>query len=1255
MEKIKGLAIELDLDHLSVDRGLKGLKDNLRTVNSEMKRNMSAFDFGEKSVKKYETSLSGLNKKLEVQKRAVAEAKKEYEDMVKEHGHGSKEAEKAAREYNNQAASLSNLERYIEKTKNELAEFEKQQRIANSGWTKFGDKLEKAGGKLQTAGKKMGKVGSTLTNKITKPAFGAAAALATLALYKGFQRLVGIDTAKAQLKALGHDAKEVDQIMTAALNAVKGTSHGMDEAATTAASAVAAGVDPAKDLEKYLSLAADTASVANVPFNEMGDIFNKVQTSGKAQNDVLKQLSQRGIPIYQYLGKTIGKSTEEIEKMARDGKIKTKDFLKAVEKNIGGASKIIGEESFAAAWKNIGADIGRIGANFLDAGGKAGGFFSRVKPMLVDFRGWLEKAEDKASDLGVKFGESFEKMVEKAKELKKRYDELTPSQQEFVNKVLMIAPAVAVGVGPALTAFSKLTIITGGTLEIAGKLSKAIGKASAGTGLVAALGRLGPLAVGGIAVAGLTAVGIALYKMNQKSKEAEEINLDVAQSLTDEALALEDAANTFDKLSEKAKISNAELAELNDLNIRISESSNPGEIEQLQKQYNELAKKSGLSKDELKKLFGANKHLIEQSPSVEKSISDQGNAFVKNTEAVQDLINTMLEASRIELEGVREEQLKRQNELKDELIKKERQLADEVQKMQLLDDLRAMSQEEIRDLQWELNEQIQKTQEGSDEYLNLLKLIDATQKAQNGNLDEQFLKQLEIVKEKREDINLTREELAELDAKTQALADIYLQQVGITEQGEKGLAALDKSIAKNDEELAKLDEKLKKNGELTEEEQQRYAELSETTEKQREHRDIIHDELGLYKDLNSLAEAKMESVDKETEKKIESLAKTTDIKLEEGNIVKQLQDKNSEYDKNIEKLEKEKNEQGANKKEINKQIKELKGKKTWNDAILEQVLKELGVWDDVKDSIESGTKKEREKGKAADDTKRKLDAQGVQIDGNNKKTDQGIKKEQERSKEAGKDVDKKVTAKDHGTVATIDRNAQAPKSKKVSLFQSGLTILNAQASAPRSKKINLFQSGLSLINREASKPVNKIINFVGQGLSRLRFWAKGTPPGGHPEDGPAVVGDGGGRELITLPSGKSFLSPDTDTLLNLPKGTHVIPHRQTERIMKAMPRYADGTSGWANALGNSELARLLALNNKSAKTDVALTRKEYSNRESSYIKDLLNATLQQNQILMQLLRKDISLNVDGRRLAYNQEPYITEIQNRNKKTNDAFK
>ena len=80
-ERIEGFTIGIDLDTLRVERGLSGLKDRLRTVNSEMRKNMSSFDYGEKSLDKYQSKMDGLNKKLEVQKQITAEAKKEYEKM----------------------------------------------------------------------------------------------------------------------------------------------------------------------------------------------------------------------------------------------------------------------------------------------------------------------------------------------------------------------------------------------------------------------------------------------------------------------------------------------------------------------------------------------------------------------------------------------------------------------------------------------------------------------------------------------------------------------------------------------------------------------------------------------------------------------------------------------------------------------------------------------------------------------------------------------------------------------------------------------------------------------------------------------------------------------------------------------------------------------------------------------------------------------------------------------------------------------
>ena len=162
-ERIEGLSIGLDLDSVKVESGLKDLNKKLSLVNSEMKANLSAFDYGDKSLQKYQVQLNGLNKKLDVQKTRVESARQSYEKMVKSHGEGSKEAEQAAISYNKETAALNNLENYIGKVKDEMNQ-------ATSVSKKYGEQLT-------NISEKAGKVGTVLTATVTPAmlALGAAA------------------------------------------------------------------------------------------------------------------------------------------------------------------------------------------------------------------------------------------------------------------------------------------------------------------------------------------------------------------------------------------------------------------------------------------------------------------------------------------------------------------------------------------------------------------------------------------------------------------------------------------------------------------------------------------------------------------------------------------------------------------------------------------------------------------------------------------------------------------------------------------------------------------------------------------------------------------------------------------------------------------------------------------------------------------------------------------------------------------------
>lgn len=58
-EKVEGMTLELKLDHLGVQEGMKGLKRQLGVVNSEMKANLSAFDKSENQWKNIRRELRG--------------------------------------------------------------------------------------------------------------------------------------------------------------------------------------------------------------------------------------------------------------------------------------------------------------------------------------------------------------------------------------------------------------------------------------------------------------------------------------------------------------------------------------------------------------------------------------------------------------------------------------------------------------------------------------------------------------------------------------------------------------------------------------------------------------------------------------------------------------------------------------------------------------------------------------------------------------------------------------------------------------------------------------------------------------------------------------------------------------------------------------------------------------------------------------------------------------------------------------------
>ncbi|CAM4012790.1 transglycosylase SLT domain-containing protein [Mesobacillus zeae] len=110
---------------------------------------------------------------------------------------------------------------------------------------------------------------------------------------------------------------------------------------------------------------------------------------------------------------------------------------------------------------------------------------------------------------------------------------------------------------------------------------------------------------------------------------------------------------------------------------------------------------------------------------------------------------------------------------------------------------------------------------------------------------------------------------------------------------------------------------------------------------------------------------------------------------------------------------------------------------------------------------------------------------------------------------------------------------------------------------------NKLVSGFAKVINGATSGLNWAMGKIGIDFTIPQWeppkYAKGT--GFHP-GGPAILGDGGGPELYRTPGGHIGLSPGKDTLMNLPKGTEVMPFRKSMELLAAgFPAYKKGKKG----------------------------------------------------------------------------------------------
>lgn len=449
-ERIKGLQIDLSMRDMGVSKTLSGIKREFRSLNSSLKLSSNNFKYGEKSASSYKTRMNDLDKSIKVGTSNLNELEKQYNQVAQSQGANSAKAVRLQTEYNKQANAINAMQDEYGRLNQYYREnFSMAGRLSNS-FKSIGSSMQNVGGQAQNMGR-------SLTSSITKPALIAGTAMAGITAKLGFDRLVGLDSAKAKLEGLGYSTKEVGSITDQVSKAIEGGMTTMAEGTDVAAGALAAGVKEGKELEKYIKLVGDAAVGSNRPVGEMAMIFNRVQGQGKLMTQELNMVEE-GMPGFSNaMAKHLGVSYDAFREMVTNGEVSSKEFLTVMDDFAGGMAN-----AYSKSWKgmmqNTKAYIGMIGESLL------GGVFEQSKDSLHEFEKMLKSpgAQQWAEETGEKLGSAFSKLANGIKGIINWWQSLDGSTQKTLGGMVKWLGITLVTMGPVLTIFGKMASTIGG-------------------------------------------------------------------------------------------------------------------------------------------------------------------------------------------------------------------------------------------------------------------------------------------------------------------------------------------------------------------------------------------------------------------------------------------------------------------------------------------------------------------------------------------------------------------------------------------------------------------------------------------------------------------------------------------------------------------------------------------------------------------------------------------------------------------------
>lgn len=321
-----------------------------------------------------------------------------------------------------------------------------------------------------------------LKNSVEKPAeqarFSVLKLAAALGLIAATKNVVGsaigrvdtIDTATKSLTVLTGSAKDAQLVMTDLTAAIDGTPIALDAVALGAKKMVAAGMKAANVKPVFTAIADAAYGVGNgsESIDQMTDAISALQASGVAYADDINRLVDAGVPAWQILANSTGKSVGEMKKYVSEGSLESTKAIAMLTKGIEeGTTGMAGNTAkMAGLAKTAGNTISGSFANMKTAAVKS------LANIAENLKGPIIQALDVAKNAFKQFA-----AVTASPEFQKKLSDLIQKIKEFIPVLIEWAPVLA----KVAAGFVAFNIISSVYSKVAGLVMAFRGLASSGT------------------------------------------------------------------------------------------------------------------------------------------------------------------------------------------------------------------------------------------------------------------------------------------------------------------------------------------------------------------------------------------------------------------------------------------------------------------------------------------------------------------------------------------------------------------------------------------------------------------------------------------------------------------------------------------------------------------------------------------------------------------------------------------------------